>query len=44
MADLILSTDNVYGELKANNIDLNNPNGIPIWHTILDNDQFIDLQ
>ena len=44
MADLILSTDNVYGELKANNIDLNNPNGIPIWHTVLDNDQFIDLQ
>lgn len=44
MADLIESTENISGALKANELNIQNPNGIPIWTKTLTDSSTMDLQ
>lgn len=44
MADLIQSTENISGALKANELNIQNPNGIPIWTKTLTDSSTMDLQ
>ena len=44
MADLIEPDENIQGALKANELDKQNKNGIPIWQKPLTDSSYADLQ
>jgi hypothetical protein len=44
MAELTDPAKEVKGELRANFLDVANPNGLPIWSTNLSNEIYADLQ